>query len=106
MKRLEKIARKIAELENRCQMGDDEPHCIEEMLHLIRKLKPEELLFIDEYIFRNNLLKDFSIFVFGILFKNEHHDLLFLWLRQQPFCGRDPGHTAQRHLNLHPRSGA
>ena len=57
MKRLEKIANEIVELEKQCKNGKED-YFMRKMAEIIMNLTPEELLFIDEYITKNNLLKE------------------------------------------------
>lgn len=57
MKRLEKIAKQIIELEKKCQKEGPLPKYLIEMEKVTEGLSLEDLLFIDEYILENNNLK-------------------------------------------------
>jgi hypothetical protein len=57
MKRLEKIAKKIIELEKKCQEEGPLPEYLTEMESLSKNLSFEDLLFIDEYILEKTDLK-------------------------------------------------
>lgn len=58
MKRLEIIAKQIIQLEKKCQEEGPTSLYLKKMEEIIQNLSFEELLFIDEYIMKNNDLKE------------------------------------------------
>ena len=56
-KKLEKIAKKIAELENKMATGKDTELCENQIMELSKNLTLEEMLAIDDYIMSKRLLK-------------------------------------------------
>lgn len=56
-KKLEKIAKKIAELENKMATGKDTELCENQIMELSKNLILEEMLAIDDYIMSKRLLK-------------------------------------------------
>lgn len=56
-KKLEKIAKKIAELENKMVTGKDTELCENQIMELSKNLTLEEMLAIDDYIMSKRLLK-------------------------------------------------
>jgi len=56
-KKLEKIAKKIAELENKMATGKDTELCENQIMELSKNLTLEEMLAIDDYIMSKRLVK-------------------------------------------------
>ena len=56
-KKLEKIAKKIAELENKMATEKDTELCENQIMELSKNLTLEEMLAIDDYIMSKRLLK-------------------------------------------------
>lgn len=56
-KKLEKIAKKIAELENKMATGKDTELCENQIMELSKNLTLEEMLVIDDYIMSKRLVK-------------------------------------------------
>lgn len=56
-KKLEKIAKKIAELENKMATGKDTELCENQIMELSKNLILEEMLAIDDYIMSKRLVK-------------------------------------------------
>ena len=56
-KKLEKIAKKIAESENKMATGKDTELCENQIMELSKNLTLEEMLAIDDYIMSKRLLK-------------------------------------------------
>lgn len=56
-KKLEKIAKKIAELENKIATEKDTELCENQIMELSKNLTLEEMLAIDDYIMSKRLLK-------------------------------------------------
>lgn len=56
-KKLEKIAKKIAELENKIATGKDTELCENQIMELSKNLTLEEMLAIDDYIMSKRLIK-------------------------------------------------
>lgn len=56
-KKLEKIAKKIAELENKMATGKDTELCENQIMELSKNLTLEEMLAIDDYIMSKRLIK-------------------------------------------------
>lgn len=56
-KKLEKIAKKIAELENKMATGKDTELCENQIMELSKNLTLEEMLAIDDYIMSKRLAK-------------------------------------------------
>lgn len=56
-KKLEKLAKKIAELENKMATGKDVESCETQMMQLSEGLTIEEMMEIDEYIMEKKLCK-------------------------------------------------
>lgn len=56
-KKLEKIAKKIAELENKMATGKDTELCENQIMELSKNLTLEEMLAIDDFIMSKKLVK-------------------------------------------------